>query len=84
MVQIESPAPPKETNDIMLGFARRKETLVALEAPEKFTITLADVLPFVGGEGHAEAVSNWARSAWDDWRVHHDYIRSWVEQSRPG
>ncbi len=78
LVQIESPRPPKETNDVMRLFASRKASLERLTPPEKFSITVADVAPFAGGPEHEGKVRDWARAAWNDWRGAHDYIRRWA------
>lgn len=78
MTQLDTPTPPEETNNVMLGFAQRKSTLTFLERPENFTMTIAGVASFIGTEQHAEAVRSWAQSAWDDWHQHHDYIRTWA------
>lgn len=78
MVQLDSPRPPKETNEVMRLFAGRKETLERLTPPEKFSVTIADVAPFIGGPLHAQKTREWARAAWDDWRNTHDYVRRWA------
>jgi Family of unknown function (DUF5946) len=79
MRQLESAQPPKETNDVMVGFAARKDTLIYLEPPAVFSMTMQDVAPFVGGPRHAKKVSDWARSAWNDWSAHHVWIKRWAE-----
>ena len=78
MFQLESPMRPTETNDVMLRLSPRKATLRQLERPERFTMTIADVARFSGTSRHAEVVRAWAESAWNDWRQHHDYIRTWA------
>lgn len=75
---LENPTPPKETNEIMKGFAARKAEFVKLEPPATFSMTIADVAPFAGGPSHAEKVEAWARSALHDWRAHHAYIRRFI------
>ena len=79
-VQLTSPLPPKETNDVMLGFSKHKSTLVYLEPPVKFSVTVADVAPYAGGVEHAAMVRNWAVETWNDWAAHHGYIREWIER----
>ncbi len=79
-VQIERSMPPKETNDVMLGFSKRKATLRYLEPPNTFKMTIADVAPFIGSEVHSEKVQEWASFTWNDWCHHHDYIRTWVAE----
>ncbi|WP_421724538.1 DUF5946 family protein [Bauldia sp.] len=78
MVQLESPRPPRQTNDVMLGLARHKASLVALEPPAAFTMTVADVAPFAGTDRHVEMVENWARQTFADWHAQHDTIRAWI------
>lgn len=78
MVQLDSPRPPKETNEVMQRFAARKASLERLTPPEKFSITVADIAPFAASPLHADKVRDWARAAWNDWRHAHDYIRRWA------
>lgn len=80
LAQLENPRGPRETNDVMLGFAARKASLIALEPPRAFTMTVADVAPHAGSPEHAEKLRQWARATWDDWAAHHDYIRKWVAE----
>ena len=80
-LQLEAPMPPKETNDVMLRFGPRKSTLRLLQRPGAFTMTIADVTPFINTNRHAETVRQWAASAWNDWRDHHDYIRDWMKSA---
>lgn len=81
MVQIDGPRPPKETNEVMRRFAGRKETLERLTPPARFSITMADIAPFIGGPLHAQKTRNWARAAWEDWRAAHAYVRRWVGEA---
>lgn len=78
MVQLESPRPPKETNEVMRRFAARKASLERLTPPKEFSMTLADVAPFIGAPSHAAKTTEWARAAWSDWRAAHAYIREWA------
>ncbi len=77
--QLEWPTPPAETNEVMKGFAARKETLVYLAPPPKFSITVAEVAPYAGSSAHGEKVLAWARAAWADWSAHHEYVRTWAQ-----
>ncbi|WP_407675113.1 DUF5946 family protein [Pelagerythrobacter marinus] len=77
-IQLTYPLPPRETNDVMLGLARHKATLVGLRPPNRFTLTAADIAPFSGGCQHADKVRVWAAETWRDWSEHHEYIRHWV------
>ena len=81
MVQIEQPMSPDETNDVMLGLSKRKATLIYLERPQVFAVTIGDIVPFVGTECHSEKVREWASCTWQDWQRHHDYVRDWVGES---
>lgn len=77
--QLASPLGPKETNDVMLGLSRRKATLVFLEPPERFSMTMADIRPFAGGPEHPAKVREWAAQTWSDWADHHGYIQEWLQ-----
>lgn len=79
MIQLASPLPPKETNNVMLGLGQRKSSLPTLRGPRAFRMTVAEVAPHAGTAKHAEIVREWARSTWDDWAEHHIIIRAWVE-----
>jgi len=81
LVQLERPMPPKETNDVMLGFSKHKSSLQYLERPERFTVTIADVAPFFGTEIHSDRVLDWANCTWNDWSHHHDNIRDWIAKT---
>lgn len=81
-LQLESPMPPKETNDVMLGLGKRKRTLDYIEVPSHFELTIADVAEFAGTPRHSEKVSSWANSAWEAWSDHHDYILKWAARWR--
>jgi len=78
MLQLENPRPPRETNAVMLDFARHKATLRPLVPPSAFAITAADVAPFAGTSLHEAKVRGWAAAAWRDWSAAHAYIRDWV------
>ncbi len=78
LVQLEKPRPPNETNEVMRQFAGRRASLKRLTPPKKFSVTIADVAPFIGGPLHAQKTRDWARATWADWREAHAYVRSWV------
>lgn len=78
MLQQENEALPKETNAVMLRFGAHKASLEWLEPPQSFSMTVADMEPFIGGSRHADAVRDWAAKTWADWKEHHGYIRDWV------
>lgn len=80
MLQLDSPRPPRETNAVMLRFARHKATLRPLAPPARFVVTVADVAPFAGTPDHAARVRAWAEAAWQDLSGHHAYIRAWVAE----
>ena len=79
MILLATSLSPKEANDVMLRLGRRKASLEYLERPAIFSMTVAEVAPFTGTENHAQRVTLWARSAWHDWKAHHDTIRTWVQ-----
>lgn len=77
-IQLTHNSPPKETNAVMLSLGKHKQTLLYLEPPEHFQMTVADVVAFAGQPQHADKVREWAKSAWDDWSEHHNYIQRWT------
>lgn len=78
-LQLTRPMPPRQTNDVMLGLGQHKHTLVYLDPPPAFTMTVADVAKFAGTDQHAAKVTDWARTTWNDWSAHHDYIARWTQ-----
>ncbi|WP_411891844.1 DUF5946 family protein [Yoonia sp. SDW83-1] len=71
---------PEQANDIMLGLGKHKATLVYLEPPTVFSMTVAEVADFAGTPLHARRVTEWAAAAWKDWSAHHDYITRWTDK----
>ena len=70
----------QEANAAMQRFAARKAELPRLDPPPSFSLTVADVEPVAGTEGHEDAVRAWVQAAWDDHAAHHDFIRRWTAQ----
>ncbi len=81
MLELETPLAPARANDMMRRMAAHKASLVELDPPARFTVTVADVAPHAGTAGHADAVKRWAASAFADWRAHHAYIRAWAKEA---
>ena len=77
-VQSKNLLPPRQTNDVMLRLGQYKSTLKHLSAPSRFSMTVADIEPYIGGSRHASKVKEWAMRTWEDWADHHDYISDWV------
>lgn len=75
--QLDGPIAPKETNDVMLGLGPHKHTLELLEAPKRFSMTVADVAEHAGTPLHPVKVRAWALATWNDWSAHHEYIWRW-------
>lgn len=79
MLQLDRPAAPRETSDVMLGLASAKAGLKWLEPPEVFSVTVADV-PLGGSfDDHVAAVRAWGADAWEAWQAHHFFIRTWAK-----
>ena len=77
-IQFVDGAKSQAARHAMQKFSQHKASLVRLEPPRYFTMTIADVVPDVGTDNHAAAVTSWASSAWEDWRLHHAYIEDWI------
>jgi hypothetical protein len=77
-LQLDRPSPPQETNDVMLGLGKQKQTLEYIERPTRFQMAVADVADFAGTSEHSSKVRAWAMSTWEDWSDHHDYIMNWA------
>lgn len=74
----DRPRGPEATNEVMLGLSGQKASLIWLDPPKRFTLTVADVVPYAGGAEHPARVIAWAKATWADWSAHHGYIRDWV------
>lgn len=70
-----------KTRHAMQVFARHKASLPLLKAPARFTITVADIVPFVGAPSHADKIHQWANATLEDWREHHNTIREWANHA---
>jgi hypothetical protein len=68
MIQLESQLSPLETSD--------KNSLAALTPPDRYDVTVANIVAEAGGEHHAGAGLSWARL--QAWAAHHGFIRQWV------
>ena len=79
-LQLDRPIPPKETNDVMLGLGRHKHSLEYIDPPSRFQMTVADVVGYAGSSEHSNKVREWARSTWEDWSDHHNYIMNWATE----
>jgi len=80
-VQLDEGLAGDAANSAMLGFAARKSDLPELPPRSAYTLTVTDVVGAEEATEHATAVHRWARSVWDDWSDHHDFIRDWVRGS---
>lgn len=77
-LQLDGPIPPKETNDVMLGLGPHKHTLELVEAPKRFSMTVANVAEHAGTPLHSVKVREWALATWNDWSAYHEYIQQWT------
>lgn len=78
--QLASPMPPSETNDVMLGLGPHKHTLVHLNPPASFTMTVGEVAKVAGTSEHSAQVRKWAMATWENWSEHHEYIQGWTRE----
>jgi hypothetical protein len=81
-LQLAGGLSPVQTNDVMLGLGKHKQTLIHLPPPKAFSMTLADIARVAGTAGHAARVTEWAAATWKDWSEHHDYIKDWTKTWR--
>jgi hypothetical protein len=79
-LQLQKLMPSREANDIMVRLGKHKSTLVYLEPPQSFSITVSDIEPYIGGKKHISMIKEWAAETWMDWSEHHNYINSWTSQ----
>ena len=80
-IQLDRSLPPRETNDVMLGLSKFKNSLPYLKPPTSFGITVADIPLDTSLESHSAAVREWASDAWSTWKAHHEFIRTWAKMA---
>ena len=57
----------------------KEQDLDWLEPPESLgEVTVLDVRKASSPETHLDQVEQWAHSAWQAWKDHHDAVRSWM------
>jgi CTP:molybdopterin cytidylyltransferase MocA len=52
-----------------------------LEPPERYRMTVIDVLAAADGAQHVTIVRAWAEAVWDAWSAWHDDVRAWAEEA---
>lgn len=77
--QLVDAVTPEVARKAMQKLSQHKASLVRLEPPRFFSMTITDVAPLAGSDEHVGAVTAWAKSAWEDWRLHHAFIEDWIE-----
>ncbi|MEM6475353.1 MAG: DUF5946 family protein [Pseudomonadota bacterium] len=80
-LQLRRDMSPQKTNEVMLGFTKHKASLIYLEPPKSYELTVADIEPHIGGTKHPAMVTQWAKATLHAWSAHHDYIDDWIEQT---
>lgn len=80
MVQLDEGLSGAAANEAMLGFAARKAELPELPQPDRYAMTVADVVAATAPEAHAAAVRRWAQAVWADWSDQHAFIRAWAKR----
>lgn len=74
-----------EGSALMAATARlateRREWPSLAPAPERFRLTVVDMLETSDPAKHLEAVRRWARATWEAWAPFHELIRGWADQA---
>jgi len=70
----------EDANAAMLRVGKTRARMFRLRRPASLgDITVAEVLAAEGEAAHAEAVRQWAASAWHAWHEHHPTVRQWAD-----
>lgn len=59
----------------------RREWPSLAPAPERYAMTVVDVLEAGDAAEHLEAVRRWARTTWEAWAPVHELVRDWAAQA---
>ena len=70
-----------QLNPTTQALASSKADWPRLAPPERYAMTVVDVLRATSGEQHVRVTRAWAESVWEAWSAHHDVVRAWARES---
>ena len=70
-----------ELNPMTQGLASSKPDWPWLTPPERYELTVVDVLRATSGEEHVRMTREWAASVWEAWSPHHAAVRAWAAEA---
>ena len=68
-------------NAITHRLANEDRSWPKLTPPERYTMTVGDLLVARDGTEHVRLVRRWAEITWEAWVVHHDTVREWAREA---
>jgi CTP:molybdopterin cytidylyltransferase MocA len=70
-----------ELNPMTQALASPKADWPWLTPPERYDMTVVDVLRTSTGEEHVRQTRSWAESVWEAWAPHHAVVRAWAAEA---
>jgi CTP:molybdopterin cytidylyltransferase MocA len=70
-----------ELNPMTQALASSNADWPWLTPPDRYELTVVDVLRARSGEEHVRMTQAWAASAWEAWAPHHDTVRAWAAEA---
>jgi CTP:molybdopterin cytidylyltransferase MocA len=81
---LEHEVPVERLNALTQGLATADRPWPWLPPPERFAMTVADVLAARNGVEHGGLVRRWGIATWSAWSAHHDVVRAWAREALGG
>ena len=70
-----------ELNPITRTLVSSKADWPWLTPPDRYDLTVVDVLRATSGEEHVRLTREWAASVWEAWSAHHWTVRHWASEA---
>lgn len=78
---LEHEVPVAKLNALTQRLASNDRPWPWLTPPERYPMTVADVLEARNGVEHGGLVRRWGIATWDAWSSHHDIVRAWAREA---
>lgn len=72
---------PARLNPVTQRLATSEAEWPWLTPPDRFDVTVVDVLHATSGEEHVRLTRDWGASVWGAWAPHHDIVRAWAREA---
>jgi CTP:molybdopterin cytidylyltransferase MocA len=81
---LEHEVPVERLNAVTQRLAGTDRPWPWLPPPERYAMTVADVLEARSGVEHAGLVRRWGIATWSAWSAHHEVVRAWAREALGG